>query len=40
MNLKKISVILGLIISLTIIVGAGAKLDRRWAKTGSENYSR
>ena len=32
MNLKKISVILGLIISLTVIVGAGAKLDRRWAK--------
>lgn len=32
MNLKKISVTLGLIISLTVIVGAGAKLDRRWAK--------
>lgn len=32
MNLKKISVILGLIISLTVIVGAGARLDRRWAK--------
>jgi len=32
MNLKKISVILGLVISLTVIVGAGAKLDRRWAK--------
>jgi len=33
MSLKKISVILGLVISLTVIVGAGAKLDRRWAKT-------
>lgn len=33
MNLKKISVILGLIISLTVIVGAAAKLDGRWAKT-------
>jgi archaellum component FlaC len=32
MNMKKISVILGLIIALTVIVGAGAKLDRRWAK--------
>lgn len=33
MNLKKISVVLGLIISLTVIVGAAAKLDGRWAKT-------
>ena len=32
MNLKKISIIIGLIISLTVLVGAGAKLDRRWAK--------
>lgn len=32
MDLKKIGVVLGLIISLTVIVGAGAKLDRRWAK--------
>ena len=32
MNLKKISVVLGLVISLTVIVGAGARLDRRWAK--------
>ena len=33
MNLKKISIILGLVISLTVIVGAAAKLDGRWAKT-------
>jgi len=33
MSLKKISIILGLVISLTVIVGAAAKLDGRWAKT-------
>jgi len=32
MSLKKISIILSLVISLTVIIGIGAKLDQRWAK--------